>query len=124
MSINSDDLYKRLGINKNASDEEIKKAYKKAALKWHPDRNTHQKELATENFKKISEAYEILSDPKKKNIYDQCGMKGFEEGGGMPDFSDMPNFGSMPGFSGMPNFGGQTQFRQFKCIHFIEILIR
>jgi DnaJ family protein B protein 4 len=105
MSVDSDDLYKRLGISKNASDDEIKKAYKKAALKWHPDRNGHQKELATENFKKISEAYEILSDPNKKDIYDQYGMKGFEEGGGMHNYGDMPNFGGMP--------GGQGQFRQF-----------
>jgi DnaJ family protein B protein 4 len=107
MSVNSDDLYERLGINKNASDDEIKKAYKKSALKWHPDRNGHQKDLATENFKKISEAYEILSDPSKKNIYDQCGMKGFEEGGGMS--SGMHNYGEMPNFGGM-NSG---HFRQF-----------
>jgi DnaJ family protein B protein 4 len=79
--INTDDLYKRLNINKNATDDDIKKAYKKAALKWHPDRNTHQKELATDNFKKISEAYEILIDPSKREMYDQFGLKGLQEGG-------------------------------------------
>jgi DnaJ family protein B protein 4 len=109
MSINSDDLYKRLGVEKTASDEDIKKAYKKAALKWHPDRNAHQKELATENFKKISEAYEILSDEKKKRIYDQCGMKGFTEGFEGADMPEMFNFGG----GDMPNHQFRHQFKQF-----------
>jgi DnaJ family protein B protein 4 len=115
MSVKSDDLYKRLELDKSASEDDIKKAYKKAALKWHPDRNTHQKELATENFKKISEAYEILSDQNKRRIYDQYGMKGFEgpnmehEGG----MSNHFNFGGAPNHFNM----GGNNFRQFN-MHF------
>jgi DnaJ-class molecular chaperone len=65
-----DDLYKILGLKNSASDKEIKKAYKSLALKWHPDRNQDNKDYATEFFKKINDAYDILSDPEKKQIYD------------------------------------------------------
>jgi DnaJ family protein B protein 4 len=102
MSIKTDNFYERLGLTEKASEDEIKKAYKKLALKWHPDRNTNQKEIATENFKKISEAYEVLSDPEKKRMYD------LKKNGGFSDFDTMPNFGGMNGFGGfdgMPNFG-------------------
>lgn len=76
------DYYKILGISKSASDEEIKKAYKKLALKWHPDRNAKNKEEATRKFKEISEAYEVLSDKDKRSIYDQYGEEGLKNGFG------------------------------------------
>lgn len=68
------DYYKTLGISKGATDEDIKKAYRKQALKWHPDKNKSAN--ADEKFKEIAEAYEVLSDPKKREIYDQYGEEG------------------------------------------------
>ena len=62
--------YEILEINKNASKEEIKQAYKRLALKYHPDKNIENKEIAEEKFKEISEAYEVLGDEKKKYNYD------------------------------------------------------
>lgn len=75
--MNKEDYYSVLGVNKSATDIEIKKAYKKLAMKYHPDRNSGDKE-AESKFKKIGEAYEILSDPKKREIYDQYGHSGFD----------------------------------------------
>mmetsp|Transcript_21692 Transcript_21692/g.53103 ORF Transcript_21692/g.53103 Transcript_21692/m.53103 type:complete len:276 (+) Transcript_21692:119-946(+) len=69
------DYYKELGISKNASTQEIKKAYRKLALKWHPDKNPNNK-AAEEKFKRISEAYDVLSDPSKRRSYDSRG-RGF-----------------------------------------------
>jgi DnaJ family protein B protein 4 len=69
----SESLYNILGVSKSANNEEIKKAYRKLAMKWHPDRNPNNKDLAEKEFKKISDAYSILSDPKKKNNYDNYG---------------------------------------------------
>lgn len=74
------DYYKTLGLEKTASAEEIKKAYRKQALKYHPDRNPDNSE-AEKNFKAVSEAYEVLSDPKKKQIYDQYGKEALNSGG-------------------------------------------
>lgn len=68
------DYYKILGICKGSTDEDIKKAYRKQALKWHPDKN--RSAAAEEKFKEIAEAYEVLSDPKKKEVYDQYGEEG------------------------------------------------
>jgi len=73
------DYYDLLGISKSASDAELKAAYRKQALKWHPDRN--KETGATEKFKEINHAYEVLSDPKKKSMYDQYGKDAFEKGG-------------------------------------------
>ncbi|XP_025690671.1 uncharacterized protein [Arachis hypogaea] len=71
------DYYKVLKVNRHATEEELKKAYKRLAMKWHPDRNHHQevknKEEAEAKFKQISEAYDVLSDPKKRQIYDFYG---------------------------------------------------
>ena len=64
------DYYNILGVNKSSNKEEIKTAYKKLALKYHPDKNIDNKEQAENKFKKISEAYEVLSDDEKKNNYD------------------------------------------------------
>ncbi|XP_051762986.1 dnaJ homolog subfamily B member 1b [Ctenopharyngodon idella] len=74
------DYYSVLGIKKGASDDEIKKAYRKQALKYHPDKNKSSN--AEEKFKEIAEAYDVLSDPKKKDIYDKFGEEGLK--GGIP----------------------------------------
>jgi DnaJ-class molecular chaperone len=74
------DYYDVLGVGKNASASEIKKAYRKQALQWHPDRNKSNE--ATEKFKEINEAYEILSNPEKKSAYDRYGHSAFAPGGG------------------------------------------
>ena len=97
----SKDYYKILGIERNASEDDIKKAYKKAALKWHPDRHANdsedKKKEAEEKFKEIAEAYGVLSDPKKKQMYDTYGTVDGDMGGG--GFSG-------GGFPGGFNFGG------------------
>lgn len=90
MSFKDTQLYERLNISANASEIEIKRAYRELAKKYHPDKNPGNKE-AEEKFKEISEAYEILSDPEKKSLYDQYGMDGLKEGiggfgGGMDSF--------------------------------------
>jgi len=96
------DYYKILGVEKNASPEEIKKAYKKKALKRHPDRvSQDKKEEAQKKFQEIGEAFEVLSDPEKKKIYDQVGEDGLK--------GDIPEGASgFSGFGGMPRGGGTT----------------
>mmetsp|Transcript_60776 Transcript_60776/g.195822 ORF Transcript_60776/g.195822 Transcript_60776/m.195822 type:complete len:352 (-) Transcript_60776:110-1165(-) len=80
--IKSEDYYKVLGVERGASDTEIAKAYKKLALKYHPDKNPDNKEAAEENFKVITEAYEVLHDPEKRKAYDQFGRAGLQGGPG------------------------------------------
>ena len=77
------DYYEVLGVAKNASEADIKKAYRKVAKKYHPDMNPGDK-VAEEKFKEAAEAYEVLSDPEKKAKYDQFGHAAFEQGGGGP----------------------------------------
>ena len=72
------DYYKILGVEKNASADEIKRAYKKVAIKYHPDRNPGDKE-AEEKFKQAAEAYDVLRDPDKRARYDQFGAAGVDE---------------------------------------------
>jgi len=118
------DYYKILGVARGASDDEIKKAYRKLALKYHPDKN--QSSGAEEKFKQIGEAYDVLSDSKKKQIYDQYGeegLKGGMGGGSSGGPGGMPNFGPGQGFSysyhGDPRatfsqfFGGSNPFASF-----------
>lgn len=108
------DLYALLEISKSANDDEIKRAYKKAALKHHPDRNPDNKEAATAKFQEISNAFKTLGDPEKRSRYDQFGVIDGEDsggGGGMPGgfnpfdlFQNMFGGGGMSG--GMPGMGG------------------
>ncbi|XP_055591870.1 dnaJ homolog subfamily B member 6-A isoform X2 [Uranotaenia lowii] len=75
------DYYKTLDVARTASEAEIKKAYKKLALRWHPDKNPDNPEESNRRFKEISEAYEVLSDEKKRRIYDQYGKEGLINNG-------------------------------------------
>merc|ERR1719244_461436 len=75
------DYYHILEVEKNSSSADIKKAYRKLALKWHPDKNPQSPEEATTKFKEISEAYEVLSDDKKRKIYDKYGKEGLAPAG-------------------------------------------
>uniref|UniRef100_A0A3P8X5Y9 DnaJ heat shock protein family (Hsp40) member B6a n=1 Tax=Cynoglossus semilaevis TaxID=244447 RepID=A0A3P8X5Y9_CYNSE len=70
------DYYQVLGVRRDASADDIKKAYRKLALRWHPDKNPENKEEAEKKFKELSEAYEVLSDANKRTIYDQYGKEG------------------------------------------------
>src|SRR3990170_7080970 len=74
------DYYDLLGVTKNASPADLKAAYRNKALEWHPDRNKAAN--ASEKFKEITKAYEVLSDPKKKEVYDQYGAEAFAPGRG------------------------------------------
>ncbi|KKU09835.1 MAG: Chaperone protein DnaJ [Candidatus Woesebacteria bacterium GW2011_GWB1_45_5] len=79
------DYYDILGVSKGASADEIKKAYRKQALEWHPDRHKDDKEAAEKRFKEINEAYQVLSNPQKRSSYDQFGHAGPQGfGGGNP----------------------------------------
>ncbi|XP_029955290.1 dnaJ homolog subfamily B member 6b isoform X3 [Salarias fasciatus] len=76
------EYYQTLGVRQDATQDDIKKAYRKLALRWHPDKNPDNKEEAEKKFKELSEAYEVLSDEKKRNIYDRYGKEGLSGGGG------------------------------------------
>lgn len=116
------DFYKVLGVERNASDEELKKAYRALAMKYHPDRNKDDKE-AEAKFKEISEAYDVMKDPQKKAAYDRFGSQAFENGGFRPGaaggagtegfgaaFSDIfeDMFGDFMGGGGKGRSGGRT----------------
>lgn len=102
------DYYELLGVSKNANSDEIKKQYKKMAMKYHPDRNKENKEAAAAKFQEISNAYNVLTDPQKKNIYDQCGEEGLKQGG--PGVDPFTMFQEMFGEGGMPGMGGMGGF--------------
>ena len=76
-----EDYYQLLGVSRNASDDDIKKSFRRLAMKYHPDRNPDNAE-ALEQFKKIKEAHDVLSDPKKRSAYDQFGHAGVDPGMG------------------------------------------
>ncbi len=120
------DYYEVLGVDKNASEDDIKKAYRKIAIKYHPDRNPGNKE-AEEKFKEAAEAYDVLHDPQKRQQYDQFGFDGPQGMGGFGGFSSggfsMDDifsmfgdvFGGRGGFSGFGGFGGgQRQAAQHR----------
>ncbi|XP_071920105.1 uncharacterized protein [Coffea arabica] len=83
------DYYNILKVGRNATEDDVKKAYRRLAMKWHPDKNPTNKKEAEAKFKQISEAYEVLSDPQKRQTYDQYGEEGLK---------DMPPQGSGGGF--------------------------
>ncbi len=95
------DYYDILGVNKTASAEDIKKAYRKQAVEWHPDKHKDNKEAAEKRFKEINEAYQVLSDSGKRQAYDQFGHQAFAPGGGA---------GANPFAGGNPFGGGQRPF--------------
>nr|GMC90104.1 DnaJ homolog subfamily B member 13-like [Ipomoea batatas] len=91
------DYYKILQVDRTAKDDDLKKAYRKLAMKWHPDKNPNNKREAEAKFKQISEAYDVLSDPQKRAVYDQYGEEGLKGqfqppgAGGFPSSSDASN---------------------------------
>ena len=89
------DYYEVLGVSKTATDDELKKAFRKLAKQYHPDANPNNKEEAEAKFKEVNEAYEVLSDKQKRTMYDQFGHSGAN--GYSSDFS---------GFSGFDGFSG------------------
>lgn len=118
------DYYEVLGVGRNATADELKKAYRKLALQYHPDRNPGDKE-AEEKFKEAAEAYDVLSNPEKKAKYDQFGHAAFEGGaggyGGGMDMNDIFShfgdifgdlFGGGGGFGGFGGFGGSASGRR------------
>jgi molecular chaperone DnaJ len=112
-----EDYYETLGLSKSASASEIKKAYRKMAIKYHPDKNPDNK-AAEEKFKKAAEAYEVLSNSEKKSKYDQFGHQAFQNGGGgfgggmnMDDI--FSQFGDIFG-GGFGGFGGGSRQRAVK----------
>ena len=112
------DYYKILGVDRKASPDEIKKSFRKLAMKYHPDRNKNDK-AAEEKFKEINEAYEVLSDEKKRQIYDTYGHDGLKNSGyrGPGNFEDVfSSFGDIFGdddidLTGCFALGGDRRFQ-------------
>ena len=105
------DYYEILGVNKNATEDELKKAYRKLAKKYHPDANPDNKKEAEAKFKEVNEAYEVLSNPEKRKMYDQFGTadpnQGFGGGAGGPfgGRNGYYSYSSSGGFDGFGDFG-------------------
>src|SRR3989441_6415003 len=107
------DYYEVLGVGRTSSADEIKSAYRKAALKWHPDRNPEKKQQAGERFREATEAYSVLSDPQKRAAYDRFGHAGvsgvsFDPGMGRTIFEEFQDiFGDFFGFEDIFGGGGR-----------------
>ena len=106
MSSDKKDYYEVLGVPKDATEEQIRKAYKKLAIKWHPDKNPDNRKEAEEKFKEIGEAYSVLSDPQKRNEYDNGGFSFVDFGFG-DEFDPMEIFKS---FFKKHGKGGKDEF--------------
>ncbi|XP_073129406.1 uncharacterized protein [Henckelia pumila] len=98
------DYYNILKVEKGATEEDVKKSYRRLAMKWHPDKNPNNKKEAEAKFKQISEAYEVLSDPQKRQIYDQLGEEGLK---------DMPPPGSTENRNGFNPRDAEDIFAEF-----------
>jgi len=111
------DFYDVLGISKSASQAEIKKGYRKMAIKYHPDKNPDDKQ-AEENFKAVNEAYQVLSDDKKRSIYDQYGKDGLQGMNGSRSSGGFGDFGSIfeEMFGSSSPFGNSSNRQQKKNI--------
>ncbi len=104
------DYYEVLGVSKGADENEIKRAYRKMAMKYHPDRNADNKD-AEEKFKEVNEAYEVLSDPEKRNLYDQFGHAGVNQNQGGAGFEGFSGFSGFEDIFG-DLFGGGSSRRR------------
>src|SRR3954467_3552325 len=103
------DYYEVLGVERGASETEIKKAFRRLARQLHPDANPDDPE-AEDRFKELAEAYEVLSDAERRQLYDQYGHDGLKTGGSSPHFEDFGSFGDL--FSAFFGGGGQRGPRQ------------
>merc|ERR1740139_1562354 len=107
----SADYYEVLGLPRDSDDQQIKRAYRKLAVRWHPDKNPDRPEEAEAMFKQVAEAYEVLSDPNKRTAYDHRGRPGLSGGGGGGYGGG--GFGGGGGGGGYGGGGGVHGFRDF-----------
>lgn len=119
--------YDLLGVSKDAGDADIKKSYRKLAMQYHPDKNPGNPEAA-EKFKEVTRAYEVLSDPEKREIYNRYGEEGLREGGGGPGFSADDIFsqffgGGFFGGGGRRGAGGSRQRKGEDLIHPLKVTL-
>lgn len=120
----STDYYKILNVEKTATASELKKAYRKQAVKWHPDNNNTNIKKAEEEFKKISEAYNVLNNPEKRKIYDKYGLEGLN-GGGCGGFDPSDMFKNVfSGMNGFNPFAGQNSKRRKQKIINIGVSLK